>query len=92
MFNSFKNAFTQHYEESLFNISSCIEARFRKLVVTPVFNNFVRLLDTLMWPTKNVTTYGEKEIVELPQHFEVLLQNGKCDMTKILDKWEILKN
>ena len=91
MFNSSKNAVTQHYEESIFNISSCIEARFRNLVDTPVFNNLKRLLDTLMWPTENVTTYGEKEIIELSQHFEVLLQNGKCDTTKTLDEWEILK-
>ena len=91
MFNSSKNAVIQHYEESIFNISSCIEVRLRNFVVTPVFNNLVRLLDTLMWPTENVTTYGAKEIIELCQHFEVLLLNGKCDTTKILDEWEILK-
>ena len=91
MFNSSKNAVTQHYEESTFNINSCIEARFSNLVVAPIFNNLLRLLDTSMWPTENVTTYGEKEIIELSQHFEVLLQNGNCDTKKILDEWEILK-
>ena len=90
-FNSSKNAVAQNYKESIFNISSCMETRFSNLVVSPVFNNFVRLLDTTMWPTENVAMFGEKEIIELSQYFEVLLQNGKCDMTKILDEWEILK-
>ena len=27
----------------------------------------------------------------MSHYFEVLLQNGKCDTTKILDEWEILK-
>ena len=76
-----------NYEENIFNISS----RFSNLVVSPVFSNFERLLVTSMWPTKNVAMFGEKEIIELSQHFEVLLQNGKCDTTKILDEWEILK-
>ena len=30
-----------------------------------------------MWPSKNVAMFGEKEIIELSQHFQVLLQNGK---------------
>ena len=30
-------------------------------------------------------------MIKLSQHFEVLLQNGKRDTTKILDEWEILK-
>ena len=90
-FNSSKNTVTQHYEESIINISSCMETRFSNLVVSPVFNNLVHLLDTSMWPTENVAMFGEKKIIELSQHFEVLLQNGKCDLTKILDEWEILK-
>ena len=91
MFNSPKNAVTQHYEESILNISSFIQARFSNLVVTPVFNNLVRLSDTAMWPTENVATYGGKEIIDLSQHFEVLLENGKCDTTKILHEWKIWK-
>ena len=70
---------TQHYIERNFNISSCIEARFSNLVVSPVFNNLVRLLDTSAWPTKNVVVFREKETIKLSQHFEVLLQNGKYD-------------
>ena len=82
--NSSENAITQHCKESIFNISSCMEARFSNLLASPVFNNLVRFLDTSMWPTKNVAMFGEKEIVKLSQHSEVLLQNGKCDATKIL--------
>ena len=89
MFNSPKNAVTQHYEESILNISSFIQARSSNLVVTPVFNNLVRLSDTALWPTENVATYGGKEIIDLSQHFEVLLENGKCDTTKILHEWKI---
>lgn len=68
-----------------------MEARLSNLVVTPVFNNLVRLSETLMWPTENLATYGGKEIIDLSQHFQVLLENGKCDTMKILDEWKILK-
>ena len=34
---------------------------------------------------------GKKEVIEFFQHFEVLLGNGKCDMTKILDELEVFK-
>ena len=91
MSNSSKNAVTQDYEKSIFSISSCMEARFSNLVVSVVFKNPVRLLDMSMWLTKNVAMYGEKGMIELSQHFEVLLQNGKCDTTKIRDDWEILR-
>ena len=68
-----------------------MEARFSNLVVSPVFSTLVHLLDTSLWPTKNVAMFGEKESIKLSQHFEVLLQNGKYDTTEILDEWEILK-
>ena len=44
-----------------------------------------------MWPNENVAMFGEKEIIELSQYFEVLLGNGKCDMTKILDELKVWK-
>ena len=65
-----------------------MEARFSHLNVLPVFNNLVRLLDTQMGPTKNFAMFGEKEIIELSQHLEVLLLNGKYNTTKILE-WQI---
>ena len=68
-----------------------MEERFSSLVVSLVLNNLVRLLVTSMWLTENVAKFGEKEIIELSKHFEVLLQYPKRDMTKILDEWEILK-
>ena len=44
-----------------------------------------------MWPNENVAMFGEKEIIELSQYFEVLLGNGKCDMTKIFDELKVWK-
>ena len=67
-----------------------MEEKFSILVLSPVFNNLVHLLDTSMC-TENVATFGGKEIIELSQHVEVILQNRNCDTTKILAEWEILK-
>ena len=67
-----------------------MEEKFSILVLSPVFNNLVHLLDTSMC-TENVATFGGKEIIELSQHVEVTLRNGNCDTTKILAEWEILK-
>ena len=42
-----------------------------------------------MGPTKNFAMFGEKEIIELSQHLEVLLLNGNYNTIKILEEWEI---
>ena len=66
-----------------------MEARFIHLNVLLVFYNLVHFFDTPMGPTKNIAMFGEKEIIELSQHLEVLLLNGNYNTIKILEEWEI---
>ena len=38
---------------------------------------YINIYINVAMPTKNVAMFGEKEIIELSRHFEVLLPNGK---------------
>ena len=57
--------------------------RFRGPQQSPVFKHMVALLDKSTW-AKDTTTYTEKALTELAEHFKPLLVKNNCVMENIL--------
>ena len=64
---------------------------FSRLQQSPVFKDMVALLDTSTW-SKDTTTYTEKALTELAEHFKSLLVKNDCVMEKILLELSALRN
>ena len=49
------------------------------------------LLDTSAWPKDDSGNFGDKEINELSDHFNALLEKNGCDVQSINEEWIHLK-
>ena len=92
-FPATKGTVARVYEETIINITACMEERFKNLIETPILQHIVSLLDTSTWldHQNSIGSFGGEMIVELMTHFEDLLKNGKCDLTKVPEEWNALK-
>ena len=73
------------YSSAITNICSKVEARFSSLLDSVIFKNIPLLLDTSAWPNDDSANFGDKEINELFDHFNALLEK-KAVMFKVLTK------
>ena len=79
------------YSSAITNIFSKVEARFSSLLDSVIFKNIPLLLDTSAWPKDDSANFGDKEINELSDHFNALLEKNGCDVQSINEVWIHLK-
>ena len=53
--------------------------------------NIPLLLDTSAWPKDDLANFADKEINELSDHFDALLEKNGCDVQSINKEWICLK-
>ena len=70
------------YIDLITRITHTMSDHFNGLKPSPVFKHMVALLDASTW-TKNTTTYTEKALTELAEHFKPLLVKNNCVMEKL---------
>ena len=73
------------YSSTITNICSKVEARFSSLLDSVIFKNIPQLLDKSAWPKNDSANFGDKEINELSDHFNVLFEKMAV-MFKVLTK------
>ena len=51
------------------------------------------ILDCSRWPhdDENLSSYGENEVSELCEHFDEVLSDNGCDISKVSSEWDLLK-
>ena len=79
------------YSSTITNICSKVEARFSSLLDSVIFKNIPLLLDTSAWPKDDSANFGDKEINELSDHFNALLEKNGCGVQSINQEWIRLK-
>ena len=79
------------YSSAITNICSKVEARFSSMLDSVIFKNIPLLLDTSAWPKDDSANFGDKEINELSDHFNALLEKNGCDVQSINKEWIRLK-
>ena len=79
------------YSSTITSICSKVKARFSSLLDSVIFKNIPLLLETSAWPKDESANFGDKEINELSDHFNVLLEKNGCDVQSINEEWIRLK-
>ncbi len=62
-----------------------MEKRFANLVISPVFQHQVQLLDN------SLSAFGDKEIDSIANHFHQVLSINGCNIVEIRPEWQTLK-
>ncbi len=74
------------------DIQDCVRDRFGDLNDNPVLGS-LRILDTRTWPGEKaeLKNFGHTEMNLVCDHFSILLEKNKVDVTKVGEEWDDLK-
>ena len=87
-----KKHIQNHYLLTVSNVCDSVQKGFKNILDWPIFKHIESLVDTFTWPIKeDCGTFGNSTIVELRNHFQILLKNNECDIEKIDSEWLTLK-
>ena len=83
----------ESYHEIITSLSSSMEGRFEDIIASPVFKPLVPILDVSKWPSddENLFSYCDDKIVNLREHFKLLLIQNDCNIEDIPGEWDTLK-
>ena len=89
-----RNSVSESYKEIITRIASAMEGRFDDIISSPVFKPIIPILDVSKWPNddQNLFSYCDEEIIELREHFKLLLMQNDCVIEDIPGEWDSLKN
>ena len=92
-FEASKVTVRNEYQKAIEALSDAISDRFENLPTCPVFKNIVQILDCSKWPKKieELCCYGDASIVQLIEHFTLLLARNSYETESITAEWNILE-
>lgn len=90
-FNVSNESVKKSFSDIINDLTVKCNKRFENLQSNPVFKA-INILDFRQWPNgANPSSFGENEITELINHFNVLLTKNNCNVDKIMTEWYLLK-